>query len=77
MGDNTGTELETLRLNYEQQLRRLHCPLPVIAHGHISGDTVFGGNGINITCHAGYELAVGEPRQASHANQCITNTYMY
>ena len=44
---------------YAQQLRLLHCPVPVIAHAGISGDTTFGGIGISITCNAGYESNLG------------------
>jgi hypothetical protein len=57
------SELDNVRAYYTQQLRRLHCVLPAVAHGDISGDTIFGGNGINITCHHGYALSVGEAKQ--------------
>lgn len=48
-------ELEALRVEYEQRLAALHCSNPVVPFADVNGDTTFGGAGLTVSCHEGYE----------------------
>ena len=49
---NAAREQDAAR--FQQQMRMLHCPTPVVPHADVAGDTAFGGSGMTIVCNDGF-----------------------